>query len=156
MEKSAALYLSAREASAELAISPATLYAYVSRGLIRSEPSPDSRSPRCRAEDIRNLKERRAPSPEPRGLRSFDADLPVMDSAISTITEDGPIYRGVNCIDLAEKDTLEHAATLLWDVTGVDPFASDNCPHVSNEMRGVAEAARDAAPIDRTIAVLAL
>jgi citrate synthase len=156
MKKSAALYLSAREASAELAISPATLYAYVSRGLIRSEPSSDSRSHRYRAEDVRGLKERRAPSPEPRGLRNFDADLPVMDSAIATITEDGPIYRGVNCIDLAEKDTLEHAATLLWDVTGVDPFASDNCPHVSDEMRGVAEAARDAAPIDRTIAVLAL
>ena len=39
MKKSAGLYLSAREASAELAISQATLYAYVSRGLIRSEPS---------------------------------------------------------------------------------------------------------------------
>ena len=123
MKKSAALYLSAREASAELAISPATLYAYVSRGLIRSEPSSDSRSHRYRAEDVRSLKERRAPSPEPRGLRSFDADLPVMDSAIATITEDGPIYRGVNCIELAETDTLEHAATLLWDVTGVDPFS---------------------------------
>jgi predicted site-specific integrase-resolvase len=35
MKKTATLYLSAREASAELAISPATLYAYVSRGLIR-------------------------------------------------------------------------------------------------------------------------
>ena len=41
MKKSAELYLSAREAAAELAVSPATLYAYVSRGLIRSEPSPD-------------------------------------------------------------------------------------------------------------------
>ena len=79
MKKSDPLYLSAREASAELAISPATLYAYVSRGLIRSEPSSDSRSHRYRAEDIRGLKERRAPSPEPRGLRNFDADLPVMD-----------------------------------------------------------------------------
>src|SRR5271163_1666225 len=70
MKKSAAaLYLSAREASAELAISPATLYAYVSRGLVRSEPSSDSRSHRYRAEDIRNLKERRTPSPEPRGLQ---------------------------------------------------------------------------------------
>jgi citrate synthase len=156
MKKSDALYLSAREASAELAVSPATLYAYVSRGLIRSEPSPDSRSHRYRAEDIRGLKERRVPSPEPRGLRSFDADLPVMDSAICTITEDGPIYRGVNCVDLAEKDTLEHAATLLWDVTGVDPFASDNCPLVSDEMQAIAEAARRAAPIDRAIAVLAL
>src|SRR5947207_7468588 len=156
MKKSAALYLSAREASAELAISPATLYAYVSRGLIRSEPSSDSRSHRYRAEDVRLLKQRRTPSPEPRGLRSFDADLPVMDSAIATITEDGPIYRGVNCIELAEKDTLEHAATLLWDVAGVDPFSQDNCPLVSGEMRAIAEAARRAAPIDRAIAVLAL
>src|SRR5216683_6609240 len=152
MKKSSSLYLSAREGSAELAISPATLYAYVSRGLIRSEPSSDSRSRRYRAEDVRGLKERRTPSLEPRSLRSFDADLPVMDSAIATITEDGPIYRGVNCIELAEADTLEHAATLLWDVTGADPFSSDNCPHVSAEMRGVAEAARDAAPIDPTIA----
>jgi len=156
MKKSGALYLSAREASAELSISPATLYAYVSRGLIRSEPSSDSRSHRYRAEDVRSLKERRTPSPELRGLRSFDADLPVMDSAIATITEDGPIYRGVNCIELAETGTLEHAATLLWDVTGVDPFSQDNCALVSAEMRAVAEAARDAAPIDRTIAVLAL
>ena len=156
MKKSTGLYLSAREASAELAISQATLYAYVSRGLIRSEPSQDSRSHRYRAEDIRTLKERRAPAPEPRGMRSFDADLPVMDSSIATITEDGPIYRGVNCVDLAERDTLEHAATLLWDVTGVDPFTSDNCPSISGEMRAVADAARGANAIDRTIAVLAL
>src|SRR6267143_861227 len=82
MKKSAGLYLSAREASAELAISQATLYAYVSRGLIRSEPSQDSRSHRYRAEDVRTLKERRTPAPEPRGMRSFDADLPVMDSKL--------------------------------------------------------------------------
>jgi citrate synthase len=156
MKKSEALYLSAREASAELSISPATLYAYVSRGLIRSEPSPDSRSHRYRAEDVRGLKERRVPAPEPRGLRSFDADLPVMDSAIGTITEAGAIYRGVNCVDLAEKDTLEHTATLLWDVTSVDPFAPDNCPSVSDAMRTIADAAHRAAPIDRAIAVLAL
>ena len=156
MKKSAGLYLSAREASAELAISQATLYAYVSRGLIRSEPSVDSRSHRYRAEDVRTLKDRRTPTPEPRGMRSFDADLPVMDSSVATITEDGPIYRGVNCVDLAERDTLEHTATLLWDVTGVDPFAPDNCPSISPEMRAVTEAARGANAIDRTIAVLAL
>ena len=143
MKKSAGLYLSAREASAELAISQATLYAYVSRGLIRSEPSQDSRSHRYRAEDVRTLKERRTPSPEPRGLRSFDADLPVLDSAVATITEDGPIYRGVNCVDLAERDTLEHAATLLWDVTGADPFEQDNCPDLlRRDARGRGSRAR--------------
>jgi len=156
MKKFDGLYLSAREASAELAISPATLYAYVSRGLVRSEPSPDSRSHRYRAEDIRDLKERRVPSPEPRGFKSFDPDLPVLDSAIATITEAGAIYRGVNCVELAERDTLEHTATLLWDVTRVDPFAADNRPRISEEMRAIAEAARRAAPIDRAIAVLAL
>src|SRR5215831_7264019 len=156
MKNSSGLYLSAREAAAELAISPATLYAYVSRGLIRSEPSLDSRSRRYRAEDVRALKERRAPAPEPKGFRSFDADLPVMESAIATITEAGPIYRGVNCVELAETNTLEHAATLLWDVTRVDPFAADNCPQVSSEMRAIADATRRAAPIDRAIAVLAL
>ncbi|MDU1692620.1 MAG: citrate synthase, partial [Bradyrhizobium sp.] len=140
MKKDSGLYLSAREASAELAISPATLYAYVSRGLVRSEPSLDSRSHRYRAEDIRALKERRAPAPEPRVFRSFDADLPVFDSAVSTITEAGPIYRGVNCVDLAERDSLEHAATLLWDITAIDPFAPENMPHISGEMRLIAEA----------------
>src|SRR5260370_35064232 len=135
MKKSAGFERPAREASAELAISQATLYAYVSRGLIRSEPSQDSRSHRYRAEDVRTLKERRTPAPEPRGMRSFDADLPVMDSAIATITEDGPIYRGVNCVDLAERDTLEHAATLLWDVTRVDPFAAHHDPQDSEQMR---------------------
>ncbi len=154
--KKSSLYLTAREASTELAISPATLYAYVSRGLIRSEPTADSRNKRYRAEDVRALKERRAPSPEPRGLRNFDADLPVMDSSISTITEDGPIYRGVNCIDLAESDTLEHAATLLWDSSSVNPFSDDNCPAMSEPMCAIAKAAGAAAPIDRTIAVLAL
>src|SRR5260370_40862390 len=113
MKKSAGLYLSAREASAELAVSPATLYAYVSRGLIRSEPSSDSRSHRYRAEDIRTLKERRVPAPDPRGLRRFDADLPVMDWAIPAITADGPIYRGGHCVDPAETDTLGHAAATL-------------------------------------------
>ena len=80
----------------------------------------------------------------------------MIDSAVATITEDGPIYRGVNCVDLAERDTLEHAATLLWDVTGVDPFDHDNCPVVSDEMRAVADATRQANAIDRAIAVLAL
>src|ERR1700740_3388723 len=113
MKKSDALYLSAREAATELAVSPATLYAYVSRGLIRSEPGENPRSRRYRAEDVRGLKNRRAPLVESQGLKS--ADLPVMDSAVSTITEEGPIYRGVRAVTLAESATFEQCATLLWD-----------------------------------------
>src|SRR5690349_22487860 len=149
-----ALYLSARDAATELAVSPATLYAYVSRGLIRSEPGESPRSRRYRAEDVRGLKNRRAPLVEGQGLKA--ADLPVMDSAVSTITEEGPIYRGVRAVTLAESATFEQCATLLWDSKSADPFVKSNLPIVSQAMRGVLVATRDAPPIDRTIAILSL
>src|ERR1700742_1623310 len=105
------LYLSAGEAAAELSISPATLYAYVSRGLVRSEPAGEgSRARRYRAEDVRGLKSRRAPMVEGQGLKA--ADLPVLDSAVSTITREGPIYRGVRATDLSNTATFEQTATL--------------------------------------------
>jgi citrate synthase len=149
------LYLSAGEAAAELAISPATLYAYVSRGLIRSEPTKEgARGRRYRAEDVRSLKNRRAPLVEGQGLKS--ADLPVMDSAVSTIMEDGPVYRGVLATTLAEAATFEQAATLLWDAKTSDPFAKENLPHISKDMTAILAATARAAPIDRAIAVLAL
>ncbi|HEX4304134.1 MAG TPA: citrate synthase family protein [Rhizomicrobium sp.] len=146
------LYLSARDAATELAVSPATLYAYVSRGLIRSEPGENSRSRRYRAEDVRGLKNRRAPLIETQGLKS--ADLPVMDSAVSTITEEGPIYRGVRAVTLAETATFEQCATLLWDSKSADPFAKSNVPIVSPTMRAIMDATRAAPPIDRAVAVL--
>src|ERR1041384_1807865 len=143
-----ALYLSARDAATELAVSPATLYAYVSRGLIRSEPGESPRSRRYRAEDVRGLKNRRAPLVEGEGLKG--ADLPVMDSAVSTITEEGPIYRGVRAVTLAEFSTFEQCAALLWDSKSADPFVKSNLPIVSQAMRGIMAATRDAPPIDRT------
>jgi citrate synthase len=149
-----ALYLSARDAATELAVSPATLYAYVSRGLIRSEPGESPRSRRYRADDVRSLKNRRAPLVEGQGLKA--ADLPVMDSAVSTITEEGPIYRGVRAVTLAESATFEQCASLLWDAKSVDPFVKSNLPVISPAMRGVMAATRDAPPMDRVIAVLAL
>jgi len=149
-----ALYLSAREAATELAVSPATLYAYVSRGLIRSEPGENPRSRRYRAEDVRGLKNRRAPFVEGRGLKS--ADLPVMDSAVSTITEEGPIYRGVRAVTLAETFTFEQCATLLWDAKSADPFVKANMPVVSDAMQAVLRATHQSPAIDRAAAVLAL
>jgi citrate synthase len=149
------LYLSAAEAAAELSISPATLYAYVSRGLVRSEPSEQgSRARRYRADDVRSLKNRRAPMIEGQGLKP--AGLPLMDSAVSTITEDGPIYRGVRATRLSESASFEQAATLLWDSQGADPFAKGNMPVISPAMRKVLDAVKDAPPLDRAVAVLSL
>lgn len=147
------LYLSAREAAGELSVSPATLYAYVSRGLIRSEPSEDGRARRYRADDVRALLARRAPAG---GGRAGESDPPVLDSAISTITSEGSIYRGVHAVALAEQATLEQAATLLWGISDADPFASTNLPMMSPAMRAVAAAAAHEAPIARAAALLAL
>jgi citrate synthase len=156
MKKSEApLYLNAGEAAAELSIAPATLYAYVSRGLIRSEPGEGARNRRYRAEDVRALKTRRVP-PSGRTTEAFDAAVPILDSAVTAIGEEGPLYRGTSAAALAQTASLEHVATLLWDVTGDDPFAPSNMPFVSPAMSAVMLAARDARPIDRTIAVLAL
>ncbi len=125
----------------------------MSRGLVRSEPVGDgARAKRYRAEDVRSLKNRRAPLVESQGLKS--ADLPVMDSAVSTITEEGPIYRGVHATALAETATLEQTATLLWDAKSADPFAKSNMPVVSPAMRAILEAAKDAPFLDRAVAVL--
>ncbi|MBA8904425.1 MULTISPECIES: citrate synthase family protein [Aminobacter] len=147
------LYLSAREAAGELAVSPATLYAYVSRGLIRSEPSEDARARRYRADDVRALLARRAPA----GLASAgETEAPVLDSAISTITSEGSVYRGVQAVALAEHATLEQAATLLWDMNDADPFAAANMPVISDTMRAVASVTTGEAPIPRAIAMLAL
>ena len=54
-----ATYLCAREAAAELGVSLPTLYAYVSRGLIRSEREGAARRRRYLAEDVWLLNERK-------------------------------------------------------------------------------------------------
>jgi citrate synthase len=145
------LYLDARQAAAELSVTLATLYAYVSRGLIRSEPEEGARSRRYRADDVRALKNRRAPPGESRN----DAESSVLDSSISTLTEDGLIYRGVSAVVLSRTATLEQTATLLWDATDADPFGAKNLPAISPAMQAIFEATRTVSPLDRVIAVLA-
>jgi citrate synthase len=147
-------FLTAREAAAELSVSLATLYAYVSRGLVRSEPVGDGRARRYRADDIRALRQRRRASGAVQP--SAEAAIPVLDTTVSTITEAGPIYRGVPVVALAEAATVEQAATLLWDARRADPFEPANMPVVDAPMQAIFEAARDAKPLPRAIAVLAL
>jgi len=112
-------FLSARQAADTLGVTPATLYAYTSRGQLRSEPMPDRpRERRYHREDVERLRERKETRRDPakaaaRGLRWGG---PVLDSGL-TLIHDGTVhYRGQNAIALAETATLEDAAALLWDV----------------------------------------
>lgn len=110
-------YLTAREAAGELGISTATLYAYVSRGLVRSEATGGrTRDRRYRAEDVRRLKERkeqrRDPSSAARG--ALDWGTPVMESAITLISDGRVYYRGHDAVDLSGRCSLEQTAELIW------------------------------------------
>jgi citrate synthase len=110
-------YLTAEEAAGELGVSLKTLYAYVSRGLIRSEAvSGKRRNRRYRAEDVRRLKERkeRRRNPERANEGALDWGDPVMESAITLITEGRMYYRGRDAVALSEDHTLEQVAELIW------------------------------------------
>src|SRR5919202_1279301 len=117
-------YLTARRAAEELGISVGTLYAYVSRGMIRSEAVGGSgRSRRYRAEDVWRLKERKERKRDPdRAVESaLHWGTPVMESAITLITDDRLYYRGRDAVALAAGSTIEEVAALIW--TG-DPSRS--------------------------------
>jgi citrate synthase len=118
-------YMTARRAAEELGISLATLYAYVSRGMIRSEAVGGSgRSRRYRVEDVRRLKERKERRRDPDRVveGALHWGTPVMESAITLITDDGLYYRGRDAVALAAGSTIEEVAALIW--TG-DPSRGD-------------------------------
>jgi len=120
-------YLKAGEAAAELGISTTTLYAYVSRGMIRSQAAGDDpRARRYSAEDVDRLKNRKEARhhPEIAAKSALHLGLPVLESAI-TLIEDGQLYyRGFDAVELAAKATAEQVAALIW--TG--DFNADYCP----------------------------
>ncbi len=108
-------YLGARRAAEELGVSLGTLYAYVSRGMIRSEAA-GGRSRRYRAEDVRRLKERKERRRDPDRVveDALHWGTPVMESAITLIEDDGLYYRGRDAVSLAAGSTIEEVAALIW------------------------------------------
>ncbi|MFK7603238.1 citrate synthase family protein [Deinococcus sp. SM5_A1] len=113
--------LSAAEATALLDVKPATLYAYVSRGLIRSEAgSGKSRQRLYHAEDVRALLARQTLKRDPAGAvqgaaaGALEWGMPVLDSALTRIAGGTLSYRGRDAVALAETATVEKVAALLW------------------------------------------
>ena len=110
-------FLTAESAASELGVSLPTLYAYVSRGLIRSEPGTGkSRARRYHADDVRRLKERKEQrrDPERAARAALHLGAPVLESAITLIEEGRFYYRGHDAVELARSRTLEEVAGLIW------------------------------------------
>jgi len=103
-------YLTARETAERLGIKRDTLYAYVSRGLLRSVAVPGSRERGYRADEVEKLRAGRGSN---RATRN-EPLIPVIDSSICLIEDGRLYYRGLDAIHLAETAILEDIADLLW------------------------------------------
>ncbi|HEX9077023.1 MAG TPA: citrate synthase [Anaerolineae bacterium] len=110
-------FVSAAQAAAELGIRHATLYAYVSRGLIRSEQTGSRRRERqYYREDVRKLKEAQEQRRHPAraAARALHWGAPVLDSQLTLIADGKLYYRGYDALELASGHSLEEVAALLW------------------------------------------
>jgi citrate synthase len=108
--------VSAHEAAERLGIRRASLYAYVSRGLIRSFASQeDPRERLYAADDIDALVTQRARLRRPRvaAATALDWGLPVLRTGLTQIRDGRHFYRGQDALALAEAATFEEVTHLL-------------------------------------------
>ena len=107
----------AKEAAAALEITLPTLYAYVSRGLIRSEPGTgQSRAKRYSRADVAALQARKAlrQNPAKAAETALHFGTPVLASAVTLIENGRFYYRGQDAVQLAQTVSFEAVASLLW------------------------------------------
>jgi citrate synthase len=109
--------LHAKEAASLLDVKLPTLYAYVSRGWLKSVPGTNGPARLYPRADVERLRVRHMAR---RGHAAVAASAlqfgePVLESALTEIDERGPRYRGHYAVDLAETGVgFEAASELLW------------------------------------------
>jgi citrate synthase len=100
--------LQSDEAARRLGVKLATLYAYVSRGLLVSHRSPDGRRSLFSVDDIERLARRTR-----EGQRT-EGRLATVTTSLTQLRDDGPTYRGRSAVELARTASFESVADLFW------------------------------------------
>jgi citrate synthase len=100
-------WMTATETATRLGVKPATLYAYVSRGVLTRRRSPTGQSLFDPAE-VDRLARRGRPRRRPA------ADELVISSRITALGEDRPFYRGRDALELSASQPFESVAEWLW------------------------------------------
>jgi citrate synthase len=98
-------------------VTRATLYAYVSRGGIRSQPVPGSpRQRRYSREDVERLRRRAEERrhPDQAAAQALQWGLPVLESSLTLIDGRSLYYRGHDAIVLSRTRAVHEVAALLW------------------------------------------
>jgi citrate synthase len=110
-------WIGAAEAAQRLGIKPASLYSYVSRGVLTPRRAPDGRASLFDAAEIAGLTQRGRPRRAPGG-----AEL-VIESELTEIADDRLRFRGHDAIALATTRSFEEVAGLMWTGSFGDPAA---------------------------------
>jgi citrate synthase len=110
-------WIGAAEAAQRLGIKPASLYSYVSRGVLAPRRGSDGRASLFDAAQIEDLARRGKPRRGPGG-----AEL-VIESELTEIADDRLRFRGHDAIALATSRSFEEVASLLWTGSFDDPSA---------------------------------
>jgi citrate synthase len=110
-------WISAAEAARLLRVNRATLYAYVSRGFVRSQPVPGAARERAYArEDVERLRrqteERR--NPDKAAARALQWGMPILESSIALIDGQRLYYRGHDAVELSRSRSVQEVASLIW------------------------------------------
>jgi citrate synthase len=101
-------WIRAAAAAQRLGIKQASLYSYVSRGVLTRRIGPDGRASLFDAGEVEGLARRGRPRREPGA-----AEL-VIESALTEIGADRFWYKGLDATVLATSRTFEEVASLLW------------------------------------------
>lgn len=113
-------WLTTGEAAHRLGVRPQTLYAYVSRGRLRSTRLPGRRGSAFDADEVDRLAERGRAAPPSAGA------VETVRSRVTSFEGDDLLYRGRRAVDLARTSGFEAVARLLWDAPpDATPFPVD-------------------------------
>jgi citrate synthase len=110
-------WMPASQAARVLGVRRETLYAYVSRGLIRSQAAAGkTRERRYASEDVARLQRRTAERRDPgrAAAQALQWGLPILESAITLIDDGAVYYRGHDAVSLASTRSIEEVAALIW------------------------------------------
>ena len=148
-------WIGSTEAARRLGVSAATLYAYVSRGLLRSEGTSGQRERRYRADDVARLKRQRAVGRKAESIaaNALDFGTPVLESSLTLIENGRLYYRGHDAVRLARSSSLEQVAQLLWECDD-RPFDTHNLPAMSAALRAAWNATATLSTVDRCLILL--
>ena len=148
--------LDADQAARRLGVRRDTLYAYVSRGLIRSEPQRGTRARLYHAEDVDLLVQRRQGRRDP-GRMAAEAlhwGAPLLESELTLIRDGRLYYRGIAVEALLAESSFEQVAGFLWGGSltgGIDPVV----PALPRSADALADLVAGLPPLERFQVVLA-